>query len=54
MIHNPTQEQFNELHDQYIRLARDNAELATKYDDAIERIHNLTAELEYLRREVNR
>ena len=54
MSNEPTQEQFDELQDQYIRLARDNAELATRYDDAIERIHNLTAELEYLRREVSR
>ncbi len=28
--------------------------LANRYDDAIKRIHDLTAELEHLRREVNR
>lgn len=28
--------------------------LTRRYDDAMERIHNLTAELEYLRREVHR
>ena len=29
-------------------------QLAVKYDDAIKRIHDMQAELEYLRREVNR
>jgi hypothetical protein len=28
--------------------------LANRYDDAMKRIHDLTAELEHLRREVNR
>jgi hypothetical protein len=29
-------------------------QLSAKYDDAMKRIHDLTAELEHLRREVNR
>lgn len=31
-----------------------NQQMAVKYDEALKRIQDLTAELEYLRREVNR
>jgi len=39
---------------EYVSVARAAAEIANRYDDAMKRIHDLTAELEHLRREVNR
>lgn len=36
------------------RLNKEYAELVKRYDDALKRIHDMQAELEYLRMEVNR
>jgi len=39
---------------EYITIARAAAEIATRYDDALKRMNDMQAELEYLRQEVNR
>ncbi len=47
-------DQFKELQRQVWLQQDDYRALLTRYDDAIKRLHDMQAELEYLRREVNR
>jgi hypothetical protein len=46
--------EFQILRHTYLMVQRERDNLAVRYDQALKRINDLTAELEYLRREVNR
>ena len=48
------EKEFRVLNETYQMVKSERDSLAARYDDALKRIHDLQAELEFLRMEVNR